>query len=561
MKKLLLSFLSLYTLAVTAADFVVNGIAYNALSLTDLTCEVTGNSTPYSGNIEIPTTVSYQNRTFKVIGIGEYAFSRCYNLTSLILPNTLKMIGRYAFLSCSNLRSLSIPGSVGSIDEGAFEGCINIKKLRLEDGGSTLTTGRTYRGSTTYGLFYYCNIDTLYLGRNLSGGSFHEERPGYTGVSNKNTLSEVTIGHCVSCISPHTFQFSKFKKIVIPSSVKIIRDDAFQNCAYEELVFEDGDTPIELGIHTYSDDRFEYCVMRSGGLRSIYVGREIKLAQVGSSGSTNNIHVHGFFSLSALKNVTIGENVTELPNHLFRDCDGIEKIILPNKLSYLNSALVGCSGIMDITCQSTTPPSVTSWSFTNNQYLNATVKVPEDVFDSYKADEVWGHFWNLTKADSSEIETKQCAKPIINYSNRKLQFSCDTEGAEFHSSISCNDVNSYNENEISLEAAYEISVYATCYGYSQSEVSKAILYWINGTMNTTEIQRVQPNGRGVLVLSNNGFLSISGLEINELVTVYDTSGKMIGSAKAFMGGAKFSVGNAYKIIILKIGNESIKIAM
>ena len=46
MKKLLLSFLSLYTLAVTAADFVVNGIAYNALSLTDLTCEVTGNSTP-----------------------------------------------------------------------------------------------------------------------------------------------------------------------------------------------------------------------------------------------------------------------------------------------------------------------------------------------------------------------------------------------------------------------------------------------------------------------------------------------------------------------------------
>ena len=564
MKKLLFSLLSLYTLAVNAADFVVNGIAYNALSLTELTCEVTSNSTPYSGNIEIPTTVSYQNRTFTVTGIGEKAFSGCNNLTSLILPNTLNVIGSYAFENCNNLKSLSVPGSVMSIGGGAFEGCQNMKKLRLEDGVPTLTTGKTNIGSTYYGLFYYCKIDTLYLGRNLSGGSFHKRGLEYTGSLNNNTLSEVTIGHCVTYISPHTFQGSKCKKIVIPSSVTKIYDDAFEGCYYEELIFEDGDTPIELGIHTYSSwdlNKIEYCVMHNYSLKNLYIGRDVKLAQKGSQGSTIYIYVHGFYNLSSLKNVTIGEKVTELPAHLLRDCNGIEKIVLPKKLSNLNNALVGCTGIMDITCQSSIPPSVTSSSFTNNQYLNATVKVAEDAFDAYKSNEVWGQFWGLTKAGSSDVEIKQCAKPIIAYSNKKLSFSCETEGAEFHSSISCSDAKAFTGEELDLEAIYDISVYATCYGYSQSEVTKAKLYWIDGTIDVTDVQIVKSNARGILFQSNKGILSISGLEINEEVRLFDTSGRMIGNAKAFMGETSFSVGNTNKIIIVKIGNESIKFAM
>ena len=100
MKKLFFTLLSFFSLAVNAADFVVNGIAYNAISLTDLTCEVTNNSTLYSGDIVIPETVSYQNRTFTVTGIGKDAFSGCGDVTSLVLPNTLTYIGSNAFLYC-----------------------------------------------------------------------------------------------------------------------------------------------------------------------------------------------------------------------------------------------------------------------------------------------------------------------------------------------------------------------------------------------------------------------------------------------------------------------------
>ena len=419
MKKLLISLLSLFSLAVNAADFIVNGIAYNAISLADLTCEVTSNSTPYSGNIEIPETVSYQNRTFTVIGIDDECFSGCTGLVSLVLPNTLTYIGDKAFYKCISINKLSIPGSVKSIGKCAMS-YSGIKNLRFEDGYSTLKIESYYDGHS-YSSFVYNRIDTLYLGRNLTGG---DTKKGFfeTGTysSYKNTLSEITIGHCVTYIPSHVFWHSEAKKIVIPSSVTKIYNDAFERCNYEELIFEDGDTPINLGIHTYSSwdyQKLEYCVMHNYGLKNLYIGRNIELAQKGSLGSTGYQSVHGFYNISNLKNVIIGEKVTELPDHLLRDCNGIEKIVLPQKLSNLNTALVGCTGIMDITCQSSVPPSVTSSSFTNNQYLNATVKVAEDAYDTYKADEVWGQFWGLTKESPTKIDNKQFANPVLIHSN------------------------------------------------------------------------------------------------------------------------------------------------
>ena len=482
-------------------------------------------------------------------------------MTSLVLPNTLTIIGRKAFSYCSKLTRLSIPGLVTRIGSDSFDGCTNLKSLRLEDGNDNLTLGSTtYNVGEQYGVFYQTHIDTLYLGRNII------DMAKCFFYKNTNTLSEVTIGHRVTIIRPHTFGSPKAKKIIIPSSVTKICDDAFAGGYYEELIFEDGDTPIELGIHVYErweNNNLEYCVMRNNSLKNLYIGREIKLAQEGSHGGNTNTsyYVHGFYNISNLKNVTIGENVTELPDHLLRDCNGIEKMVLPKKLSNLNSALVGCTGIMDIICQSSIPPSVTYSSFTNNQYLHATVKVAEDAYDSYKTNEVWGQFWGLTKAGSSDMETKQCAKPVITYSNKKLSFSCETEGAEFHSSISCNDAKYFTGNELTLEAIYDISIYATCFGYSQSEVTKAKLYWIDGIIEATDVQSVIPNARGILFQSSNGILSISGLENNEKVTIFDTSGKMIGSAKAFMGEANFNIGNVNKVIIVNIGNESIKLTM
>lgn len=440
-----------------------------------------------------------------------------------------------------------------------------IKKLRLEDGNSTLRIAAYVVGAHSYSSFNCNNIDTLYLGRNLTGG---DGKKGFfeTGVYSeyRNTLSEIMIGQCVTIIPSHVFWCSKAKKIVIPSSVTKIQDDAFEGCYYEELIFENGNTPIELGIHIYenwSQNNLEYCVMHNYSLKNLYIGRDIKLAQVGSQGSTNYVYVHGFYNLSSLKNVTIGENVTELPNHLFRDCNGIEKIVLPKKLSNLNGALVGCTGIMDITCQSTIPPSVTSSSFTNNQYLNATVKVADDAYDTYKANEVWGQFWGLTKANSPEIEIKKCNKPTINYSYGKLSFHCDTEGAEYHSTITDLDIASYNTNEVQLDVAYNISVYATKTGYENSDVATATLCWIDVEPKTEGLgdDIAQVRAKAVLIQSMDGQIAISGIDDGTRLYAYEVNGQQVGSAISYNGQANLTTHlKPGSIVIIKIGERSVK---
>lgn len=51
----------------------------------------------YSGEVVVPQTVNYENTDFKVVGIGQDAFTSCYGLTSVTIPNSVTSIGQYAF--------------------------------------------------------------------------------------------------------------------------------------------------------------------------------------------------------------------------------------------------------------------------------------------------------------------------------------------------------------------------------------------------------------------------------------------------------------------------------
>ena len=77
-----------------------NGIRY---SLKDGKATVVRQSTTISGDIVIPSNITYKGTTYSVTSIGSYAFQDCSSLTSIEIPSSVTYIGNRAFYNCSSL--------------------------------------------------------------------------------------------------------------------------------------------------------------------------------------------------------------------------------------------------------------------------------------------------------------------------------------------------------------------------------------------------------------------------------------------------------------------------
>lgn len=63
-----------------------------------------------------------------------YAFSYCYGLTSVTIPESVTTISTGAFNYCMNLSTVTIPNSVTSIGDGAFSTCESLTSVTIGSG-------------------------------------------------------------------------------------------------------------------------------------------------------------------------------------------------------------------------------------------------------------------------------------------------------------------------------------------------------------------------------------------------------------------------------------------
>ncbi len=126
-------------------DFAVDGIYYNITSSSKSTVEVTSKAKhssymtcSYSGVVVIPEKVMYEGQEYTVNRIGQAAFgtggneqgsSACYQLKSVMLPESIESIGMEAFLNCYSISKIIIPASVNSMESNIFTGCRGLKEI------------------------------------------------------------------------------------------------------------------------------------------------------------------------------------------------------------------------------------------------------------------------------------------------------------------------------------------------------------------------------------------------------------------------------------------------
>ena len=110
------------TILFCVKEEIINDINYRLNGWTK-TAEVIKKSGGYEGDVIIPETVVFNERTYRVTSIGKEAFAFCDPLTSITIPDSIKSIGWKAFLDCESLKKICIPNSVTSIGRHAFDGC------------------------------------------------------------------------------------------------------------------------------------------------------------------------------------------------------------------------------------------------------------------------------------------------------------------------------------------------------------------------------------------------------------------------------------------------------
>ena len=134
----------------TAQDYVSkHNLEYtmdSLISVTDNEDGVTVTNTDYTvSDVVIPSKVNGKDVT-EINGIGS-------NVTSLVLPDTLRRIDANAFKNCVYLESIYIPAQVSSIGDAAFENTASLTEIiiaegneyfSLKDGKITDKDGKTY---------------------------------------------------------------------------------------------------------------------------------------------------------------------------------------------------------------------------------------------------------------------------------------------------------------------------------------------------------------------------------------------------------------------------------
>lgn len=254
--------------------------------------------------------------------------------------------------------------------------------------------------------------------------------------------------------------------------------------------------------------------------------------------------------------------VTAFGDNAFKECGGLKSVTIPSSVTSLGSnCFEMCSIIEKATFQGKLPKN------TINCELPSTCifYVPKAYYQDYKDALGWKYSYIYASKDSESGEEKpneQCAVPTISYADGKLTFASSTPNAEYHYTITDTDMalDAYSQDGIvKLSAAYNISAYATADGYKASDKATATLYWVEANLQNTTTNINQTATRGIIVTSNDGIVTLSGLNNDETVRFYTVDGKQLGAAKAVNGAASQAVSES--IVIAKMGNQTIKIAV
>lgn len=246
-------------------------------------------TSPWYGDKVKRVILKAEGGTGSIDSIGDYAFAGCDKLTSINIPNRVR-IAYHMLDGCSSLETIVIPDEVTGIESGAFNNCTSLKTVGLPTTMEYINSG-AFAGCTS--------------------------------------LESITLPTGIRVIESNVFSgCTSLKTVVIPSDIQEVRKNAFLNCSsLKELDFQNGLTAIK-------DGAFSGCE---------------SLTKITLPESVTSIGQDAFYNCKSLESITLPKKIAEISRGMFCDCVKLKSVTIPQSVTSIGHyTFYGCENLNEV---------------------------------------------------------------------------------------------------------------------------------------------------------------------------------------------------------------------
>ncbi len=332
-----------YPSLISGTDEIPSGTAQVSYTKTALDVTVDYVYTANKTSFEIPETIDRQ----AVTAIGRDAFRSNYYLESVTLPQSVKSIGKSAFENCYDLTSINIPQKVTAISDRTFSGCPSLKSVNIP---SNVTSIGEYAFENCISL---ANITIPSSVTSIGEGAFF----------NCYALANVTIPSSVTSIGDLAFhRCTSLESIILPPSVTSIGDNAFKDCtSLETVIFPQS---AKLGTQPFPSGTAQILYTKDASTGNVTVTdveagtqTSIEIPETIDGGTVKIIGANAFEDCDTFTSITLPQSLTSIEDIAFAYCTALQNINIPQNVTNIGvSAFLQCKSLTSITI----PSGVTS---------------------------------------------------------------------------------------------------------------------------------------------------------------------------------------------------------
>ncbi len=356
----------LYAHTDTATENTLNQCGYIYEALPPYTCTVNSDGTctitGYTGN-ETDLTIPESVGGLPVSRIGGRAFNSS-NITSVILPESLKVIELEAFAYCTALEEITIPAGVTDVEmylEGQFTGCTSLKNIHVAEANTEY--------ASVDGVLYSKDGTQLICFPAGRGGSFTVPETVttlyYNSFATNNVLTELVLPEGLTMMDVGAFRAgAELKFVVFPEGSFTMAPSNFTNCPKLVAIVTKNSYAhtwcVDNGIafafdrnsadYTWTDNGDGTCTITgyTGTDATVVIPAELNGYRVSA------IAENAFFGDSTMVHVTIPEGIQTIGASAFFHSK-IESVSVPSSVTSIGSRAFFAANLAQITVAEENP--------------------------------------------------------------------------------------------------------------------------------------------------------------------------------------------------------------